>query len=522
MNTLQSSWQRSTTRRFWCWLTAWRTLRVLLLTAVALLTLIALFYAVEDWRGKRAWNAHSRDLKARGEPITLTDMIPPPVADEQNFALTPMLRPIFEYGRGTNGKQWRDPPAMERLRSLSIYQRGGTNGEQPSFGNLDKGTLTDLEQFAVYYQGNTNYLPAPAGARPAQAVLTALGAFDKELRELKAAAAARPLARFPIGYLDEPPPGILLPHLVIIKGLVQIATLRSVANLDLGQTAEALTDVELAFRLSDSMRNEPLLIDHLVRLATLSMALQAVREGLARSAWTAPQLAQLEKDLAALDLLAEHQHAMRGERALSTATSEWILREGWRFDPSLLFEDAKTPLIAISFRLIPSGWYYQNMVRGSRILQQFSLDAVDVPARRAHPEICQEFGPTVEHMANGPYTFLVKLFLPALSQATMRSARMQALVTLAQVSCALERYRLTERRLPDALAQLVPKYLERIPNDVIDGQPIRYQVLPNGGYRLYSIGWNQQDDGGQLGWRDSEQKSIDLTQGDWVWSQPGK
>jgi len=35
---------------------------------------------------------------------------------------------------------------------------------------------------------------------------------------------------------------------------------------------------------------------------------------------------------------------------------------------------------------------------------------------------------------------------------------------------------------------------------------------------LYSVGWNQTDDGGQLAWaRQTKQDSVDSTRGDWVW-----
>ncbi len=66
----------------------------------------------------------------------------------------------------------------------------------------------------------------------------------------------------------------------------------------------------------------------------------------------------------------------------------------------------------------------------------------------------------------------------------------------ARTACAVERWRLVHPdRLPDSLAELVPKFLDRVPVDPIDGQPLRYRKTARG-YCIYSIGTNLQDDGG--------------------------
>ena len=109
-----------------------------------------------------------------------------------------------------------------------------------------------------------------------------------------------------------------------------------------------------------------------------------------------------------------------------------------------------------------------------------------------------------------------------IGKAVTRPAQTQTFVDAARVACALERYRLANGRLPEKLDALAPQFIDRIPNDVIDGQPLRYQQTGEGGYRLYSIGWNQQDDGGEIAWRSENQNEVEITEGDWVWVMPGK
>jgi len=87
-------------------------------------------------------------------------------------------------------------------------------------------------------------------------------------------------------------------------------------------------------------------------------------------------------------------------------------------------------------------------------------------------------------------------------------ARNQTLVNQAQLACVLERYRLAQGKFPASLDALTPRFIERLPHDLIGGQPLKYRT-EGGAYLLYSIGWNEKDDGGIPG------KTRD--EGDWIW-----
>src|SRR5579871_2476004 len=67
----------------------------------ALATLIALFYAEEDWRGKRAWEQTKRDMDAKGFELEWAKHISEPVPDDQNFFKAPNMQEWF-VGRGSS------------------------------------------------------------------------------------------------------------------------------------------------------------------------------------------------------------------------------------------------------------------------------------------------------------------------------------------------------------------------------------------------------------------------------------
>jgi ABC-type transport system involved in multi-copper enzyme maturation permease subunit len=74
------------------------------------------------------------------------------------------------------------------------------------------------------------------------------------------------------------------------------------------------------------------------------------------------------------------------------------------------------------------------------------------------------------------------------------NAEFAARCRTAMVSLAIERFRLRHAgRLPETLEELVPEFMAAVPCDPIDGRPIRYKPLSKG-YRVHSIGKNEQDD----------------------------
>ena len=83
------------------WLASHRRLRWTLLSLAIFITLIALGYTVENWRGKRAWAQYKHDTEARGLSLDWNAYIPPPVPDDQNFFKAPNMQDWFT-GRGMN------------------------------------------------------------------------------------------------------------------------------------------------------------------------------------------------------------------------------------------------------------------------------------------------------------------------------------------------------------------------------------------------------------------------------------
>ena len=553
-------------RRLYSWL-----LRRRFLVLGCLVTLIALFYAVENWRGRRAWQDFKRAREAEGERFELASFVPPQVPDDQNF----FAAPLWTYLRfvQTNGvTTWSDTNWMSHV----LFDAFGPKGENaPSTGGWPKGQRVDLAAWQAFYRGSnnvfaaedaaqqafrrrygldtasaplprpmppsgppTNYFPiAEQTQTPAADVLLALSKFDGN-RQLLIAAAARPQARFWINY--DAGFAAILPHLAKLKGASQYLALHADAALKAGDRATALEDMNLLFRLMESVRSEPIVISHLVRIAVLQIALQPVWEGLADRQWTEADLNVIASKLSELDFLADYHLSMRSERAADIWLMDYFHKRGisglnemndimGQLGMSQEHAELKQLLKKATFPLIPGGWFDQNKLTFCLIHEKYMLPLVDKGRRVVPPAIVGQSESFIEQQGWRPYDMFSKLMLHdllsrllpgGLSRVAEKCALGQACADLARVACALERYRLANEQFPETLDALAPKFIETLPHDLINGQPLKYRRTDDGQFVLYSVGWNETDDGGTVGLTKSG--SPDWHQGDWVWRYPAK
>jgi hypothetical protein len=492
------------------WMFSWRTLRRALLILAGLFTLVALFFAEENWRGKRAWEKFKREWEAKGERFDLAAFLPKPVPDDQNFVMTPFFAPLLEKERKMAAGNWKDTNVLQS--TLDVY--GGAQGTTPSFGGLETAKLTDLQEWQKFYRSHTNLPSAPQPQAQAKDVLLALARFGPVLNELRDAS-RRPYAVFPL--YQEKDPMFPVIHLSNLKSITTVLRLRAVAFLADGQSREALEDVKLSLRLADSLKPEPFLISHLVRIAILSISANSVWEGLARHRWSEAELAELQQLLGSIDLLADYEHVLRGERAFGNAMLARLRRgQGGGDEPA----DSGMQGVRRLIRVAPTGLLYQNQLRINQVHQLRTLPAIDAGQHRVYSVQSDQLANAPEIRKATPYNILARLLFPAFGKSHAKTARAQVSLDQATVACAAERFRIANGQYPEKLEALVPRFLEKIPTDVINGKPLGYRRSDDGQFVLYSVGWNQKDDGGQIVFRKGTTPRQDADQGDWVWSYP--
>jgi hypothetical protein len=468
-------------------------LRISGFIALALLTLVALGYAVENWRGSRAWSAEQARIRESGEPLVWPDLLPPAPSPERNFAAIPLYQGLFDYevvrdAKGRTRHQWKGGPVSTRIMETF---RLPNPPKSPAKAEASRTPALDLEETLALFEGSTNYPPITPSGKPAQDILRLLEsrkeAFD-QLRE----AAARPECRFGIRYEDNVE--ALLPHLATLKAAASLLRIRAIARLETGERTAAADDILLILRLGEAAGSDPILISMLVRIAIQSIATSAVWQGWQLDQWKPEDYQRFQTAFAAFNPREAMVDSLRAERIFSTSLVDLLKQDPSRYlQATGLTDSQSSPTLPL--RLFPGGWLRFNQVTISRCLDGIAQQVRTHPATAAlstipDPAKTKDFG-------SFPHSFMARMLVPAVSKSVGKVDRTQVNILLVTTACAIERFRADNNgKLPPTLASLVPAYLATVPIDPMSGKPLVYKAGEAGDFELYSFGLDGQDDGG--------------------------
>ncbi len=573
-----------------------RRLRRVVLALALIGTLAAMFYAVEDWRGRAAWEKCKRELEAKGMPTDWASYVPTnAVADADNFFKAPKMQEWF-VRNPTKAFNWNIPnvagsnPVVVAEVKVILPGAAEDAGQAYSVFQLnDAATAERTEKLVldaigphVYGAQNYTFVARPAeNIKPLQIVLRADHAPSQ--KELAPLFPPRALAVHDFSYvgtsalslqaagsnlfrvLISPPPqsaaafiaatdkmqgdlGLLqtalkrpyarmdgdysspvtqpVPNFVQMRTAAQLFSERAQCHLMLGQPEEALKDLTVIHDLCRILECRPsgptTLVGPMINVAIRGLYTQTVADGIRLGAWREPQLAALEGQLRQVDLSPQVRGGFREAgaafchhletftaaeftRLLPGSSSGKVYRGAWDYATDFQFW---------CYALTPRGWRYQNMVRGERAHAMMD-DEFNLTNGTIDPGKAGEIATWLGNLRSGPYTYFVASFIPNYIRAGMATGYQQTMANEALIACALERYHMAEGKYPETLGALAPRFLEKVPKDIIGGKPLVYHRTEDGKFMLYSVGWNQKDDGGLT----SRGKSGDIAweQGDWVW-----
>ncbi|MGA2855121.1 MAG: hypothetical protein ABSE90_13470 [Verrucomicrobiota bacterium] len=460
-------------------------LRRLLFGFLGLIGLVVLFYAEEDLRGWRAWENCKHELAAKGEVLDWDKYIPPPVPDDQNFFKAPKMAARFV----------KLPAMPNRWVSTNDFN--------------------ESEKFSKRFYSNTNTTATITTEPAARDYLAWSDQFQPDF-DLMREALKLPYARMDGDYSI--PYQMPIPNFVAVRNVAQVLAQRAKCDLLLGQPDKALQELTLLHDMCRLMQAAPTgkpmtLVAAMINVAVTGLYVDAIAGGLQSRAWQEPQLAALQEQLKEINLTPFVLEALHEEPAAICRDAEivWIKK---MFDMTghVKWTDR------VRWWFWPRGWTYQNMVNvamlGQKPLDGFDLSHKTIAPRR-FAEASREVDKFFRHKS--PYKLLAAIAIPNFTRAEQTTAHNQTMANEAQIVCALERYRLATGQYPATLDALSPQFIEKIPHDIIGGEPLIYRPTADGKFLLYSVGWNEKDDGGQDVSAKMPNGGIDFTKGDWVW-----
>jgi len=560
----------------------------------AFATLVALFYTVENWRGRRAWESCRHELEAKGGVLDWAPFIPAPVPEDQNFVKAPGVGPWFVKGehdtnaqtglqRMTDGASFSAlvaqksqvahpiglvhlwPAGAQDAPSNAVpaaWLLGDRSGVPARLGRLIGVPLfSDPRNFGVIAPAQSSgklqhvdlILPAsaprtvsgsdqgvgstsamdwvkheleelklslePTGQEgewrlvskgiTAEGFLEYFSAFEPDLRLLDEAY-RRPYARFDGDY--DSPYEVPIPNYVHLRTLAQSLAEQASAHMALGQSAEALQDLRRLRGLIDVLgKLNQTLVGAMIRVAVAGLYVNVLGEGLASGRLGDATWPELSGSLGSLNVITNVTVSLAIERAAVIHMLEHFPR--WRLAKA--FTNGNDPSdspwrhgMGWFILLAPRGWFYQNQVVDARLLDE-GIAVLNPDGTRLTPRVLTD-PERVQRVVSSwsPYSLFAGMAVPNFTRAMATGGRNQTIILEARVAIALEQYRVVHGGYPDSLEALAPEVIPSLPRDLFTGGTFIYRKQGRG-YLLYSVGWNEKDDGGI--------KSSDLTSGDWVW-----
>jgi hypothetical protein len=447
----------------------------------------------------------------QGTNILVVNLNDPTAAGRVRDLIGSVIGPSID---GTTGiKFYRNQ--LKNIRPARIY---AVAAMAPSYSALEQmvpsGTrlqLTDADADAISQESfNVQWVhiyPIRAQTMEADDYLKWSDQFVPAFNEIREAL-NRPYAILPGDYSN--PAFMPIPNFVVIRMLAQTLAQRAQCDLLLGQPDQALHELTLIHDVRRILEKPPTgrpetLIEAMINVAITGLYVQVIADGLQRHAWQEPQLIALQEQLKETDLCP-------------------FVFEGCREEPAHISRVAEmaTPPVWESFRpfrwAIPRGWLYQMMVVAVK-LECKTLPDVDLENNAIAPKKLDDTMNDIDKSLNrrSPFNLLARIVIPNFVNAWQATAYKQTLVNEGQIACALERYRLAHGEYPETLDALTPRFIESIPHDLIGGQPLHYRPTPDGKFLLYSVGWNETDDGGNELPHWNNGHGADYSKGDWVW-----
>lgn len=362
--------------------------------------------------------------------------------------------------------------------------------------NVENAAYTIIDAFSYYKKWDkeeSKSLPVvgraelPPRTEPLEeetkALITQYIADNNEALKLLHAGAAIEHSRYPLdlsaGFET------LLPDLSEIRMGVFLLKLEAILHAENGNGGSAIRSVKSCFGIARSLAKEPITVSQLVRSACQNLAATTIEYCINRIEFTDEQLVELIECTHNSERITDMSYAFVGERCNGIS----FFKAPGSVDPDLIGGIPFRPILAL-YKAI-------GMADADAIIY---LDLMDeyIKIARLPLHQRQEAAKAVDarFQSTSKVHVLLYVIMPALSRITSIDTRNIAQLYTARAGLAIERYRLTAGKLPDALTDLVPAYLDAVPTDPFDGNELRYKKL-EAGFVVYSIGEDLSDDGGK-------------------------
>jgi hypothetical protein len=301
-------------------------------------------------------------------------------------------------------------------------------------------------------------------------------------------AAQMPRSRFPVdltqGYAAR------LPHLTLIKSLVQLLKNEAIYEAYTHHPEAAAQAIIAALATAHALRTEPVYISALVSVACVAITLNALERVLAETELTDDQLAAVNTALAQAeaDGLPGLERGLNGERAIGISAFRASFQEFKAM--GAVSGNANNPndwLRALGYQAYAASGLRERDLNLYLDMMELLINATKTgfPASLAKTTEAEQKMQARFNTGFGRFAVFSRMLLPALQSGIKKEATLAARLRSAEVALAVERYRLNHQgTLPASLEEVAPRYIHKLPSDPYNGGALQFKQLPGKGYQV--------------------------------------
>lgn len=395
-------------------------------------------------------------LKSQGEPLRIADLKPELIPDAENAA------PFY-------------------LQAYALLEALEFEGE-----NL------------FYYK--TGYGVEKIGEERREGLLTLLAdPVYQEAMALVDEATSRPSCQFEVDYEAEAR-NLLIPHVSPLLGLASLIKVQVAVQLERGESTELPAALARLNGLALRLETEPFLISQLVRIAMIALYTETLTESLAKIEPSTALLQEIKSQLSRFPEEVISYNWITGERV--------FMLDFWRSgdylkENGLEFKDIWDEVDSFSEGVMYLGAYlvpvWDELYFYERMLEMASLYT------RPYHQI--DWAREDQRFEEIPTPYFLSREALNIRRVREKMTSAKAYLQLAKAGVALYEIRLETGAFPEDLSGIPKEDCK----DPFVGTSLNYAKTPDG-FRLYSVGPNQIDEGGV---KDRKTKEDDL-----LWRHP--
>jgi len=300
---------------------------------------------------------------------------------------------------------------------------------------------------------------------------------------------------------------MLLPHLAGLRDIIRILGARSCLEAEAGRPDAAWNLALTQLRLADALRNEPIIISFLVRLASISTSCETIQ----RICEVAPPNAEQYKILE--NLLSDYEDrkplilALDGERLLCGEWAFNVVRNGSAMDRMDMSVSIGSGFGGVLLKLYSA---FKPLLIADQAAYVRTMDEYTRFAQQPYPPNDVSTIDRKAEQMRSRLNVITSMLVPAIGRVNERYWEIIAQMRVTRAGLAVLQEKQTQGAFPQTLEGVKLKNLD----DPFSTEPLCYK--PQGqGFIIYSVGPDQKDNGGNP--KEKKQK----TDWDIVWSYTG-